>query len=104
MTKLDQGSELYNNSFKDFLKINNTEMYSTYNEVTQWIWICCCWEIYYSTKNKIFKHMTSISKNVYFDVLDNTVNKYNSTVHKTIKMTPSDVTDNSYAEYNEDFN
>ena len=29
---VDQGSEFYNNSFKDFLKINNIEMYSTYNE------------------------------------------------------------------------
>ena len=28
----DQGDEFYNNSFKDFLEINNTEMYSTYNE------------------------------------------------------------------------
>ena len=48
--------------------------------------------------------MTAISKNVYFDVLDDIVNKYNNTVHKTIKMKPIDVTDNSYAEYNEDFN
>ena len=37
-------------------------------------------------KNKIFKHMTAISKNVYFDVLDDIVNKYNNTVHRTIKM------------------
>ena len=29
---VDQGDEFYNNSFKDFLEINNTEMYSTYNE------------------------------------------------------------------------
>ena len=29
---VDQGSEFYNNSFKDFLKINNTKMYSSYNE------------------------------------------------------------------------
>ena len=29
---VDQGSEFYNNSFKDFLKININEMYSTYNE------------------------------------------------------------------------
>ena len=36
-------------------------------------------------KNKIFKHMAAISKNVYFDVLDDIVNKYNNTVHKTIK-------------------
>ena len=48
--------------------------------------------------------MTTISKNVYFHVLDDIVNKYNNTVHKTIKMKPIDVTDDSYAEYNEDFN
>ena len=38
-------------------------------------------------KNKIFKHMTAISKNVYFDVLEDIVNKYNNTVHKTINET-----------------
>ena len=48
--------------------------------------------------------MTTISKNVYFDVLDDIVNKYNNTVHRSIKMKPIDVTDDSYAEYNEDFN
>ena len=48
--------------------------------------------------------MTAISKNIYFDVLDDIVNKYNNTVHKTIKMKPIDVTDDSYDEYNEDFN
>ena len=46
--------------------------------------------------------MTAISKNVYFDVLDDIVNKYNNTVHKTIKMKPIDVTNDSFAEYNED--
>ena len=55
-------------------------------------------------KKKIFKHMAAVSKNVYFDVLDDIVNKYNNTVHRTIKMKPIDVTDDSYAEYNEDFN
>ena len=48
--------------------------------------------------------MTAISKNVYFDVLDDTANKYNDTVHKTIKMKPIDVTHDSYAEYNENLN
>ena len=48
--------------------------------------------------------MTAVSKNVYFDVLDDIVNKYNNTVHRTIKMKPIDVTGDSYAEYNEDFN
>ena len=47
--------------------------------------------------------MTAVLKNVYFDVLDDTVNKYNSTVHRTTKMKPIDVTSDSYAEYNEDF-
>ena len=53
-------------------------------------------------KNKIFKHMTAISEK--FDVLDNIVNKYNNTVHRTIKMKPTDVTADSYAEYNENSN
>ena len=48
--------------------------------------------------------MTAISKNVYFDVLHDIVNKYNNIVHKTIKMRPIDVTDDSYAECNENFN
>ena len=48
--------------------------------------------------------MTAISKNVYFDVLDNIANKYNNTVHRIIKMKPIDVTSDSYAEYNEDSN
>ena len=47
--------------------------------------------------------MTAISKNVYFDVLDDIVNKYN-TVHRIIKMKPIDVTDDSFTEYNEDSN
>ena len=48
--------------------------------------------------------MTVISKKIYFDVLDDIVNKYNNTVHKTIKTKPMDVTDDSYSEYNKDFN
>ena len=48
--------------------------------------------------------MTTISKNVYINVLNDIVNKYNNTVHRTIKMKPIDVTGDSYVEYNEDFN
>ena len=48
--------------------------------------------------------MTAVSKNVYFDMLNDIVNKYNNMVHRTIKMKPIDVTSDSYAEYNEDFN
>ena len=43
-------------------------------------------------KNKTFKRMIAASKNVYFDVLNDIVNKYNNTVHRTIKMKPIDAT------------
>ena len=55
-------------------------------------------------KNKIDKHMTAVSKTVCFDVLDDIVNKYNNTFHRTIKTKPMDVTDDSYSEYNKNFN
>ena len=97
---VDQGSEFYNQSFKYFLKINNIEMYSTYNEGKSVV----AERFIRTLKNKIFKHMTTISKKVYIDVLNDIVNRYNNTVHKTIKMKPIDVTNYSYAEYSEDFN
>ena len=75
-------------------------MYSTYNEGKSVV----AERFIRTLKNKIFKLMTAISKNVYFDVLDDIINKYKNTVHKTIKMKPIDVTDDSYAEYNKDFN
>ena len=46
-------------------------------------------------KNKIFKHMKAILKNVYFDVLDDIVNKQNNTIHRTIKMKPIDDKNNT---------
>ena len=55
-------------------------------------------------KNKIYKHMTAVSKNVYYDVLDDIVNEYNNTYHKTIVMKPIDVKNDSFAEYNEESN
>ena len=48
--------------------------------------------------------MAAISKNIYFDVLHDIVNKFNNTVHRTINMKPIDVTDDSYAEQNENSN
>ena len=96
----DQGGEFYNNLFKRFLKINNTQMYSTYNEGKSAV----VERFIRTLKNKIFKHMTADSKNVYFDVLDDFLNKYNNTVHRTLKMKPIDVTSDSYAEYKEGSN
>ena len=51
-------------------------------------------------KNKIYKHMTAVSKNVYFHVVDHIVDKYNISFHRTIETKPIDVKSNSYAEYN----
>ena len=69
-------------------------MYSTYNKRKSVV----AERFIRTLKNKTFKHMTAISKNVCFDVLDDVVDKYNSTVHKTIKIKPIDVTPDSYAE------
>ena len=69
-------------------------MYSTFNEGKSVV----AERFIRTLKNKISKHMTAISKHVYFDVLNDVVNKYNNTIHKTIKMKPIDVTDDSFAE------
>ena len=75
-------------------------MYSTHNEgksvVTE--------RLIRTLKNKIYKHMTAISKNVYFNVLDDIVDKYSNTYTRTIKMKPIDVKNDSFAEYNEESN
>ena len=96
----DQGSEFYNNFFKEFLKITNIKRYSTFNEGKSVV----DERFIRILKNKIFKRMTAISKNIYFNVLDDIVNKYNNTVHRTIKRKPIDVTSDSYVKYNEDSN
>ena len=57
---VDQGSEFYNKSFKDSLKINNIEMDST----------VVAERFIRNLKNKFFKHMAAISKNLYFDALE----------------------------------
>ena len=97
---VDKVSEFSNQSFKDSLKINNIEMYSTFNEGKSVV----AERFIKTLKNKIFEQMTAISNNVYFDVLDDIVNKYNNTIHRTIKMKPIDVIDHSFAEYNEESN
>ena len=54
-------------------------------------------------KTKIYKYMTSLSKNV-FDKLDDIVNEYNNTYHRTIKMKPVDVKDNTYINFKKEVN
>ena len=98
---VDQGSEFYSNHFKKWLKDNNIEMYSTHNEGKSVV----AERFLRTLKNKIYKHVTAISKkNVYFDVLNDIVDEYNDKYHKTIKMKPVNVKNDSFAEYNEESN
>ena len=55
-------------------------------------------------KNKIYKYLTTISKNVYIDKLDDIVNKYNNTYHRTIKMKPVDIKPSTYIDYSKEIN
>ena len=55
-------------------------------------------------KTKIYKYMTSISKNAYIDKLDDIVKKYNNTDHTSIKMKPIDVKDNTYIDFKKEVN
>ena len=99
---VDKGSEFYNRSMKSWLEKNNIEMYSTHNEVKS---VVAERFIRRSTiKNKIYKHMTSISKNVYIDKLDDIVNEYNNKKHRTTKMKPIDVKDNTYIDFGKEVN
>ena len=75
-------------------------MYSTYNEGKS----VAAERFIRTFKNNIYKRITAVSKNVYFDVLDDIVDEYNNAYHKTIKMKPIDVKDDSFAEYNEESN
>ena len=55
-------------------------------------------------KNKVYKHMTAVSKNASLDVLDDIVDGYNNTYHKKLKMKPIDVKSDSFIEYNKESN
>ena len=74
-------------------------MYSTHNEEISVV----AKRFNRTLKNKIYKYMTSISKNVYIDKLDHIVNKYNNTYIRTIKMKPVDVKPSTYFDSNQKF-
>ena len=85
---------------KSWLEKNGIEMYSTHNEGKSVI----AERFIRTLKNKIYKYMTSISKNVYIDKLDDIVNKYNNTYHSTIKMKPVDVKSSTYIDSSKEIN
>ena len=68
---VDKGGELYNKSMKSWLLVNNIEMYSMHNKGKSVV----AESFIRILKDKIYKYMTSVSKNVYIDKLDDIVNK-----------------------------
>ena len=70
------------------------EMYSTHNEQK----FVIIERFIRTSKNKIYKNVIAVPKNIYIDKLDDTVNKYNNTYHSTIKMKPVNVKSNTYIE------
>ena len=97
---VDKGSEFYKASFKKWLQDNDIVMYSTHNEGKSVV----AERFIRTLKSKIYKHMTSISKNVYIDKLDDIVDEYNNTYHTAIKMKPINVKDNTYINTDKEIN
>ena len=97
---VDKGSEFYNASFKKWLQDNDIIMYSTNNEAKSVV----AERFFRTFKIKIYKYMTSISKNVYIDKLDDIVDEYNNTYHTAIKMKPINVKDNTYINTDKEIN
>ena len=85
---------------KSWLGKNNIEMCSTHNERKS----VAAERFIRTLKIKIYKYMTSISKNVYVDKLDDIVNKYNNTYHSTVKMKPVDIKSNTYINSSKEIN
>ena len=88
---VDKGSKFYNDSFKKWVKDSDIEMYSIHNEGKSVV----AERFIRVLKTKIYKYMTSVSKNVFIDKLHDIVSEYNNTYHRTIKMKPVDVKDNT---------
>ena len=97
---VDKGSEFYNNSFKKCLKDNDIAMYSIHNEGKSVV----AERFIRTLKTKIYKYMTSVFKNLYIDKLDDIVGEYNTTYHRTIKVKPVDINDNTYIDFKEEAN
>ena len=75
-------------------------MYSTHNEGKSIV----AERFIRTLKSKIYKHMTSVSKNVYIDKLDDIVDEYSNVYHTTIKMKPVDAEDNMYINTDKEIN
>ena len=91
---VDKDRKFYNRSIKSWLEKSAIEMYSTRNERKSVI----AEQFIRTLKNKIYKYMSSISKNIYIDKSDDIGNKYNNTSHNTFKIKPVNVKSNIYTD------
>ena len=85
---------------KSWLEKNTIEMYSAHNEGKS----VAAERFSRTLRNIIYKYMTSIPKNVYIDKLDDVVNKYNNTYHRTTKMRLVDVKSSTYIDSSKEIN
>ena len=88
----DKGTQFYNGSFKKWFQDNDIEMSLVAERLIR------------TLKNKIYKHMIAVSKNIHFDVLNDIADKYNNSYHRTIKMKSTHVKSVFCTEYSVDSN
>ena len=80
---------------KSWLHDNGIEMYSRHNEGKSVV----AERFIRTLKNTIYGHVTAVSKHMYIDKLDEIVEKYSSTCHRTIRMEPAYVKSGKYIQY-----
>ena len=85
---------------KSFLQNNNIEIYLAHNEGKSVV----AERFIRTLKNKIYKYMTSMSKSVYIDKLDDIVNKHNNTYHRVNKRKPVNVKSSTNIDFNKENN
>ena len=77
---------------KSWLQGNEMEMHSTHSSLI----------LIRTLKKKIYKYLTSVSKNMYIDKLAEIANRYNNIYHSTIKMKPADVGSSRHIDFSEE--
>ena len=95
---VEKGSEFHNRSMESWLQKNAIEMYSIHNEGKSVI----PERFIRNLKNRIYKYIISISKNLSIDKLDDIMNKCNNTYHRTIEMELVDVKPSMHFDFNKE--
>ena len=97
---IDKGREFYKNSSRKWLKDNDIEIHSAHDKGI----FVVAERFIRNLNNKIYKHITAVSKIVYIDKIYDIINEYNNTHHRTIKMKPIETKDNIYIDTTQEVN